>query len=148
MSKRNLFSPLVFLLMLFMVGCARNELARIPIQKIGQFETEFSHPGGELDFWTDFDIEFAGEISTIYTIEIYQGEEQITTLVCDPFGVEESLMTRNVDLNGLLKVSFLALMDCVTVLPEGIYSASVDFLAVGDEVKIFRADLIFRQPQK
>ncbi|MEJ2758283.1 MAG: hypothetical protein P8046_07360 [Anaerolineales bacterium] len=140
------------LLMLFLaisfsyVGCSRTELARIPIQTTGQFDPKFSHPGGELDLWTDFDIEFSGEATAAYTIALFKEGDIIETLTCDPFQVEESLMTREVEANGLQKISFLALMDCVAFLPAGSYSAEVNFSVEGENLKIFRADLILRQP--
>lgn len=146
MIKRIPLLILLLVLFLSVNGCSRNELARIPIQKTGQFETEFTHPGGELDFWTDFDVEFSGGASASYKIELVQGRVIVKTLSCNPFEVEESLMSRNVEANGLQKMSFLALMDCVVVLPEGDYIAAVGFSADGEDLKIFRADLILRQP--
>ena len=130
-----------------LVGCGSNELARIPIQKTGHFEIEIVHPGGELDLWTDFDVEFSGVATAGYKIDFVQRGDMVETLTCDPFQVEESLMTRQVEANGLQKISFLALMDCVAILPEGDYSAIVDFNAEGDDLMIFRADLIFKQPE-
>jgi len=140
-KKRLIWFIGIFMVALFLAGCS-NRLAKIPIQDAGRYQVEFDHPGGKLEFWTDFDVEFQDSASFIYQIAVYQNDALVGEIVCNPMAVTEKRMERFFENQGVIKTSFLGLMTCTSELPQGDTTIVVVFEAVGKDTTIFRADLV------
>ena len=127
----------------YLVGCNHTTVV-LPIQEVGTYEIQFNHPGDELQIWTDLDVEFKELANFDYRLEFYQNGNLITQITCDPLTVEEKRMQRFLDDNGLVKISHLAEMKCKVGLSQGETTAIVNFIAEGEQLTIFRADLILK----
>lgn len=132
-----------FACLFLLVGCGGN-IAKMHIQQVGEYLVQFDHQGGEIEFWTDLDFEYRGDAKLEYLVDFYQEGQLVNQVVCDPFDLEDSRMTRNVELNGLIKQSYLAKMICAVDIPQGATRAIVIFDAHGEDLVIFRADLILK----
>ncbi|NIV16019.1 MAG: hypothetical protein GWN62_33595 [Aliifodinibius sp.] len=127
----------------FLASCSSN-IAKVSVQDVGEYQLSFYHQGGEIELWSDFDMEFKEPIDVFYQISFYQNEELVREILCDPFSVEEKRMTRFVELDDLVKVSFLGKMVCSVSLLQGETVSVVSFYAEAEDLEVFRADLILK----
>ena len=132
------------IVVLTLVSCRQAEIGRASIKHPGEYELYLEHHGGEIEIWTDFDVEYVGDPLAWYDIVIFAYEKEITEVRCDPFNVKNKLMARSVVAEGKNKLSYLALMDCSLELPAGDYRAQVTLSVEGEGLKIFWADIIFK----
>jgi hypothetical protein len=143
-NKTSKIIILVFFLSIVLVGC-RQEIVRVRIQGVGEYEKEFVHDGLPVSLWTDLDIEYTDLADLWYEIEIIKDGTKVAENRCDLFDTGDRLMARNAVVRGLTKESYLAPMHCEISVPEGTVLIHVNFLARGGDVHIFRADLIVKE---
>lgn len=128
-------------------GCSQ-ELARVRIQSVGEFEKEFVHDGSSVELWTDLDVEYIDTTKLWYEIEFIKDGVQVAETTCNLFDTEDRLMARKAVVRGVTKQSFLAPMNCEVDLPAGELTVQVSFLARGGDARVFRADLIVNQREQ
>jgi len=135
---------MIFFMPAFLIGC-RQEIVRVRIQSVGEFEKAFVHDGSLVSLWTDLDIEYTDSTTLWYEIEFIKDGNKVAETTCNLFDTSDRLMERKVVVRGLTKESFLAPMNCESDLPAGEIAIHVNFLASGGDVRIFRADLILNE---
>ena len=133
----------IALLIISALTACTGEAARVQIQDEGVFEYEFHHDGSRVALWTDLDIEYLVEPVLSYQITLQPNEQKGEVIICDPLSVIEAKMERNAVVRGLTKVSYLGRMGCEVSLPKGDVRVRVDLNSSGEDVTIFRADLVF-----
>jgi hypothetical protein len=126
-------------------------LSRFSIRKMevlisdeGEYRQTYRHEGKPMAVWTDLDIEYRGAVDARYRLTFTGEDGTVTELVCDPFEVGEKLDPREVEIDGLTKVSYLAPMGCVLDLPQGRYDVVVNFSVSGEEYQLFWADIFLQ----
>ena len=141
MAKR--IPTVIFLMFIagLLAGCSQ-QIARVRIQSEGAFEESFKHNGSPVTLWTDLDIEYIVSTNLLYEIKVLKNGDLVDTLICNPFDVSMRMMARRAVIRGVTKESYLAPMNCIVELPAGEITLQVDFLAVGGDVRVFRADLV------
>lgn len=66
-------------------GCAK-EVGRIPFTGEGSGQSTVTLEPGEVDFWTDIDLEYEGDAAITYEVELSQGGAVIGKKTCNPLG--------------------------------------------------------------
>ncbi|MBN2043930.1 MAG: hypothetical protein JW757_02820 [Anaerolineales bacterium] len=146
MRRKNLIVllPFVAIIIILLPGCG-SEIARVSIQNIGHYEFEFIHTEKSIALWTDLDIEYIESTTIWYEIQFYKKGDFSQEVICNPFDHKFRLMSRETNVRGVTKVSYLAPMMCEVDLSPGEYWVEVDFYAEGGRVRIFRADLVIHE---
>lgn len=67
------------------VGCGK-EVGRIPLSGEATSKATMTLAAGEVDFWTDLDLEFEGDAGLEYRVVLVQDDAPVTTTICDPLG--------------------------------------------------------------
>ena len=63
-----------------------NEVGRIPFTSTGTATSTLPLDAGEVSFWTDLDIRYAGDPPLTYQVDLVQGGRHVATASCDPLG--------------------------------------------------------------
>ncbi len=142
LNKILLFATLI-VVSLLLTACG-DEIARVQFQSVGSNEGTFEHDGGEVELWTDWDVEYQDIPVAKYSISFYQNGDGLAEFECDPQNVKYSLMLREANTAEITKISYLAPMYCDVDLPEGAITMVVNFEADGGGMVIHRADLVVK----
>ncbi len=145
MKHGKLWTAFGFILMMISLAGCGVEVARVPIQSTGEFSGVFQHDGAPITLWTDLDVEFIDDTQLWYEIKFSQSGDEVVTVLCDPFDVGYLVMSRRTHVRGVTKVSYLAPMKCSVNLPEAEITINARLYSVGEQVEIFRADLIVNE---
>lgn len=72
----------------FVIGLSAcgKEIGRVPFTTDGSGTTSATLKAGEVAFWTDIDIEWSGDATVHYDVELQQGGTTVATAKCDPLG--------------------------------------------------------------
>lgn len=118
------------------------------ISEEGEYRQTYRHRGEPMAVWTDLDIEFRGEVAARYRLTFTGEDGMVTEVVCDPFEVGEKLDPREVVIDGLTKMSYLAPMDCELDLSPGRYDVVIDFDVSGEDYQLFWADIFLQAKEE
>jgi hypothetical protein len=133
---------------LLLAGCSQ-EAGRLPFSGEGSASKTIDLKAGEVDFWTDLDLDYHGIASLNYDLKLSQGGKQVAFTFCDPLGklpvklgwVETSSGDES-SRRGKGK------MACAVVLPAGgptLVAATLAFGAKPTQVTLKKADLVVKQ---
>ena len=73
-------------LSLLAVSACGKEVGRVRLPAEGSGAVELTLDAGEVAFWTDLSIEFEGDASLEYRIDVFQNGSSVGTTVCNPLG--------------------------------------------------------------
>jgi hypothetical protein len=80
---RTRVATVALLLTLVLVGCGK-ERGRVPFSGTGTGEKEMVLEAGEVDFWTDIDVEYEGDAVLAYRVQLLQGGNAVASTSCHP----------------------------------------------------------------
>lgn len=135
--------------LLSLAGCGR-AVGRVPFAAEGSATGTATLAAGDVAFWADLDIEYEGDTSLSYAIELEQGGKVVATATCNPLG----RMTAKVgwietNLGGAHSRSGQGKMTCSATVPAaGPTDVKVTLAFGGDQpkgLKLARADLVLKQ---
>ena len=66
-----------------LLSCGK-ELGRVPFTSVGMATATVPLAAGEVAFWTDIDLEYEGDASLAYQVELSQGGASVGSTTCDP----------------------------------------------------------------
>lgn len=133
---------------LCLFGCGK-ELGRVPFAAAGAGEASAALKAGDVAFWTDIDIEYEGNASLAYTIDLVQNGAVAASAVCNPLGrlpAKTGWIETNIGSSHSRRGN--GKMDCSATVPSGgptIVRAKLAFGQSPQALKLTRADLVVRQ---
>lgn len=125
-------------------GCGK-EAGRVSFTAKGTNEATMSLEAKEVAFWTDLDIEWEGEASAEYDVELQQKGESVGTATCDPLArasVRMSWVETNI--NGHHTRSGRAKMACTATIAHA-GETTIKAKLKASNVTIKKADLVLKQ---
>jgi hypothetical protein len=102
---------------------------------------------GTVDFWTDYDIEYKGELTATYAITLAQGGVSVTGAECNPENVGIKMMSLITNFGESHSRRYQGKMVCSTKLPQSgptDVKATFNITATGPYV-VRKADLVLKQ---
>ncbi len=139
---------LVALLLLVIPGCGK-EIGRIRLPAEGSGAVQLALDAGEVNFWTDLSVEYEGDATLEYKIEVYQDGTSVGTTVCNPLGrlpAKTGWVETNVGSSHSRRG--MGNMSCELKLPKGGPTTVKTTLAFGKKptsVTLRKADLVIKQ---
>ena len=138
----------LLLFILATTACGK-EVGRVRLPAEGSGAVELTLGAGEIAFWTDLSIEYEGDASLEYRIDVFQNGSSVGKAVCNPLG-HLSVKTGWVETN--LGSSHtrrgMGNMSCDVKLPAAGPTVIKTTLAFGKKpgvVTLRKADLVIRQ---
>lgn len=145
---RALVASIALLSTLLLVGCGK-ERGRVPFSSTGSGESEMMLQAGEVDFWTDIDIQYEGDAVLAYRVELLQGGEKVAATSCHPL---ERLRVRvtwvETNLGSTHSRSGSGKMACSVKVPTRgptRVKATLAFLREPTKLELTKADLVVKQ---
>ena len=129
-------------------GCAK-EAGRVPFSGEGTAASTMTLKAGEVDFWTEIDIDWEGDASLAYKIDLAQGGKVVASATCNPLGrlhVKTSWVETNIGDKHSRRGN--GKMDCTVSLPSAGATevrAHLAFAKKPPSVTLKKADLSVRQ---
>lgn len=74
------------LLSFLAIGACGKEVGRVRLPAEGSGAVELTLDAGEISFWTDLSIEYEGDASLEYRIDVFQNGSSVGKTVCNPLG--------------------------------------------------------------
>lgn len=140
--------PALLVLAATAAGCGK-EAGRVPFATEGVGSATVELAAGEVSFWTDLDVEYAGDASLAYTVTLSQGGAPVATAVCNPLGhlsVKMGWVETNV--NGARSRKGNGKMGCSAKLASGgptTVDATLAFAQRPTSLTLNKADLVLKQ---
>jgi hypothetical protein len=133
---------------LLLPGCAK-EVGRVPFAGEGSSGTFATLEAGQVDFWTDVNIEYDGSAELDYRVALYQGGKPVATAVCNPLDqLRTKLLWLESDRGSTHSRSGKARMSCSATLPKAgptRVDATLAFGTAPTRAVIAKADLVVKQ---
>lgn len=146
MQNRALFVALSSLVLL--AGCGK-EAGRVPLAGEGTAAATITLEAGDVDFWTDLAIEYQGDPSLQYRIELEQGGAAVATATCNPLGrISVKSMWTETNLGSSHSRHGTGKMSCSAKLAKGgptTVKATLAFSTKPASVALTKADLVVKQ---
>jgi hypothetical protein len=79
-------------LLAFAPACGK-EVGRVPFTGEGTASATVALKAGEVSFWTDIDIEYNGDASLTYEVELTQGGAKVGSATCNALGQHPAKMS-------------------------------------------------------
>jgi hypothetical protein len=131
-----------------LLACGK-EAGRVPFAAEGAQQATFNLTKGEVQFWTDIDLEFQGDASLTYTVTLAQNGAPVNMVTCDPLGrlpMKTSWVETNVGPSHSRRGN--GKMTCTATVPNAGPTEVRASLAFGQKPRSFtlrRADLVVKQ---
>ena len=142
-SKRALLA-----LSLLLSSCGK-EVGRVPFTSEASNSATTVLTAGRVAFWTDIDMQYAGNAELEYRIALVQGGIPVTTAVCHPLGhLSTKFSWVEVDIGSSHSRSGRGKMDCSATLGTAgptTVAATLAFTVRPLRVTIGKADLVVKQ---
>ncbi|HYQ42544.1 MAG TPA: hypothetical protein VER11_11270 [Polyangiaceae bacterium] len=143
LSKACLFAAALVL-----AACG-TEVGRVGFSGEGSSSVTTPLKAGEVDFWTDLDIQFEGNAELHYQVALMQGGSRVATAVCDVLAPKSGkLLWIEIDRGPLHSRRGAGQMPCSATLPKSGPTTVEATLAFGVRplrVTLRRADLVVKQ---
>ena len=129
-------------------GCGK-EAGRVPFAAEGKAEATMPLTAGDVSFWTDLDVDYTGDASLHYQLDLLQAGAVVASTECNPLGrmnVKTSWVETNVGDHHTRSGN--GKMDCGVKLPSGgptVVRAHLVFLKKPTRISLKKADLAVRQ---
>lgn len=121
------------------------EVGRVPITAPGTHSTSVYVTAAPLALWTDIDVEWEGNASMDYTVQVTQDGTVLSEGTCDPLDVNLTTNARSTDIGSRHTRSHQGLLGCTVATPaEGLVDVSVT-LSVKGKPTIRSADVYLKQ---
>ena len=131
-----------------LAGCGK-EAGRVPFTGEGAAAATIPLAAGDVDFWTDISLEYQGDASLLYQIELQQGGATVTTATCNPLGrMTVKMAWSETNLGASHSRHGTGKMSCSVKLAKSgptTVKASLAFLGKPASVALKKADLIVKQ---
>lgn len=138
----------LLLFFLALTACGR-EVGRVRLPAEGSGAVELTLDAGEISFWTDLSVEYEGEASLEYRIDVFQNGSSVGNAVCNPLGrlsVKSGWVETNVGSSHTRRG--LGNMSCDLKLPSAGPTLIKTTLAFGKKpptTLLRKADLVIKQ---
>lgn len=137
------------LLSFLAVTACGKELGRVRLPAEGNGAVELTLEAGDVAFWTDLSVEYEGEASLEYRIEVFQNGSSVGHTVCNPLG-RLSVKTGWVETNlgSFHTRRGMGNMSCELKLPSSGPTVVKTTLAFGKKpptMTLRKADLVIKQ---
>jgi hypothetical protein len=133
---------------LALLSCGK-EVGRVPFTGAGIASTTAPLGAGDVNFWTDIDLEYLGDAALAYHIDLSQGGTKVASATCDPLGhlpVRSSWTETNLGSSHSRKG--VGEMSCNATLPAGgstLVQVTLAFSRRPTSVTLRKADLVLKQ---
>jgi hypothetical protein len=144
MHARSLFVALSSLALL-LAGCGK-EVGRVPFAASGSGTANVTLEAGDVDFWTDIDVEYRGDAALQYHVDLEQGGAGVATAACNPLGpinVKTSWVETN--LGSAHSRSGMGKMSCSVKLAKGGPTKVKATFTASKSATLKKADLVLKQ---
>lgn len=148
MNHQALVLTLASAISLSLVGCGK-ELGRVPFSAEGSAEATATLAAGDVDLWTDLVLEYKGDASLEYKVELLQDGKSVASTTCNPLGqinVKVNWIETNLGDSHTRKGS--GKMSCTVKLPSGGPTTIKATFAVAHaptSITVTKADLVVKQ---
>jgi len=130
-------------------GCCGKETGRVSFTAPGTSSSSAVLEAGQVDFWTDIDIEWEGPASLQYQVELEQAGTVVASTSCDPLAqlsVKTGWVETNLGSSHTRKGN--GKMDCSVNLPKAgptTVRATLVFTSKPTSLVLTKADLVVKQ---
>jgi hypothetical protein len=131
-----------------LLSCGK-ELCRVPFAAEGAATATATLAQGQVAFWTDLDLDYEGDASLLYQIQLVQAGTTVATATCNPLGelpVRSSWVETNIGSKHSRRGD--AKMECSTKLRAGgptTVKVSLAFARKPISAELRKADLVLKQ---
>ena len=121
------------------------EVGRVPITAPGTHSTSAYVTAAPLALWTDLDVEWEGDASMDYVVQVTQDGSVLSDGSCNPMDVNLTMNARSTDIGDRHTRIHQGLLHCTVDTPaEGLVEVSVTLSVQGKPI-IRSADVYLRQ---
>jgi hypothetical protein len=129
-------------------GCGK-EVGRVSLSSAHEGESKIDLKAGEVAFWTDIDIEWEGNVTARYEIDLEQNGSKVATTTCNPLGpLKVKLGWVETHLSGRHSRRGRGKMDCAVQLEKGgptVVHTKLSLSSQPASLKLAKADLVLKQ---
>jgi hypothetical protein len=135
-------------LIALVAGCGK-EMGRVAFTGEGSGTSTVTLKAGEVAFWTDIDVDYTGNASLAYTVDLEQGGAKVASATCDPLAqlhTKTSWVETNIGDQHTRRGN--GKMACTATLASGgatVVNAKLAFATKPTKVTLKKADLVIRQ---
>jgi hypothetical protein len=121
----------------------------VPFSAEGAQTTTATLAAGDVSFWTDIDVEYTGDASLVYAIDLVQNGASVAKATCNPLGqMSAKIGWLEADLGSAHSRKGSGKMACAAKLARGgptTVNAKLAFAQKPESATLRKADLVVKQ---